>query len=126
MIISPVTEVTDEYVHNLNNPKINRFLSTHNKPQTKEMVEEWVKVNKPLGIYIKRNLVGTINLSIHIPVVGVLIFKNHQKKGYGVEAINKVKVDKMLAGIDDKNIESKNLFKKAGFKKTTLYQYKEL
>lgn len=122
--IKEIEHITQEYLDNLNDPKFNQFLSTHNIPQTLPMVKAWVKDKKPFGIYANNNLVGTLRL-LTLPNVGIAIFRDHQRKGYALSALNIVKKDKMIAGIDDKNTASIRLFKKAGFSEVKVYQFKK-
>ncbi len=121
MKIKPIKTITQEYLDNLNNPETNKFLSTHGKPQTKTTVKKWIKDNKPYGVYVDNKLIGTIHISV-IPVIGILVFKNYQRKGYGLEALKRVGQKKMLTGIDESNIASINLFEKAGFKPRKMWQ----
>ena len=132
-------DITDEYIGGLNDPEVNRFLvNVRQTAQTRESVEKYVSSSfeNPsailFGIFVKDNLkqlVGTVHVSgidffHYFASVGICIFaKRAWKKGYALQALQLVKdflfgvlgLHYLEAGAYAKNINSINLFTRAGF-----------
>jgi [ribosomal protein S5]-alanine N-acetyltransferase len=134
-----IQDITDEYVDGLNDPEVNRFLvDVRRNVQTKELVEKYVRSNLEdpsailLGIFVKhdqKRMVGTVRVSgidfFHFTAsIGICLFeKQLWKKGYALQAMRLVKdhlfgefgLHYLEAGVYAKNINSINLFARAGF-----------
>lgn len=134
-----IQDITDEYVLGLNDPEVNRFLvDVRRSVQTRDLVEKYVQSSfeNPsailFGIFLKKDskkMVGTIHVSgidfFHFTAsMGVCLFaRQFWKKGYGLQAIQLVKeylfgvigLHYIEAGVYAKNINSINLFTRAGF-----------
>jgi len=134
-----IQHITDEYVLGLNDPEVNRFLvDVRRNVQTRELVEKYVQssLETPtallFGIFMKndsKRMVGTIHISgiefLHFTAsIGVCLFARQVwKKGYALQAIRLAKeylfgvigLHYIEAGVYAKNINSINLFTRAGF-----------
>ena len=132
------TDVTDEYVGWLNNPRVNRFLECRFAVHTRESVREFVRGHllDPSSLFcgIRSGAhswkhVGNIKLS---PIdrnhglgeVGVIIGdENAWGKGIGTEAIrimsgiarSELGLRKLVAGCYGSNVGSQIAFQRAGF-----------
>jgi len=133
-----VKDISDKYIFWLNDPQVNKFLSTRSQHQTYEVVKSYVELYQKkkngllLGIFLKENEqhIGNLTLS-HIDwennfaVVGVCIGdKDYWKQGYGEEVLGcikklvfeKLRLNRLKAGVCEENVASVELFKKSGFK----------
>ena len=133
------SDICDEYVNGLNDPEVNRYLvDVRRKVQTFETVEQYVMSNLRdprsvlLGIFIRDNhktFVGTIraheiDLFHYSAIIGICMFaKRAWKKGYALSALEMLKeylfevlgLHYLEAGVYADNINSINLFTRAGF-----------
>lgn len=118
-------DITQEYINNLNNPEINKFISAGKNRQTRKLVEDHIKTYPGvfLGIFLKNKHIG--NLTIHCNsnnTVGVMIFKQYQGRGFALESLEVARyLGYNKAGINQHNISSMKLFSKAGFYIKTIY-----
>ena len=133
-----IEDITDEYVQGLNDTEINRYLEVRRNVQTCESVEKFVISNMEdlssilFGIFIKNSpepFIGTIRAHgidfFHYSAnIGICVFaKRAWKKGYALQALQLVKdylfgvlgLHYLEAGAYAKNINSINLFTRAGF-----------
>jgi len=134
-----IEDVTDEYVSGLNDPEVNRYLvNVRQRVQTRESVGKYVTSNMKdpssilFGIFIKdsrESFTGTIRVHridfFHYSAnIGICVFaKRAWKKGYALQALQLVKdylfgvlgLHYLEAGTYAKNINSINLFTRAGF-----------
>lgn len=134
-----IEDITVEYVNGLNDPEVNSYLVDVRKHrQTIESVKKFVVLNFEapsdilFGIFVKHNpgpFIGTIrahdiDLFHYAANIGICIFaKRAWKKGYALQAVNMVKdylfkkqkLHYLEAGTYSKNINSINLFTRAGF-----------
>ena len=133
-------DITDEYISGLNDPEVNRFLvNVRQTVQTRETVGEYIiscykSPNAVLfGIFIKnddsKKPIGTVRVSeidlFHYTAsIGICLFaKQAWKKGYALQSLQLVKdylfgvlgLHYLEAGAYAKNINSINLFTRAGF-----------
>lgn len=118
LILRPLNkeDITQEYINNLNDPDINQFISTRGITQTIESLHLYINnySGKIFGIFLNNNHIG--NLTLFSDTVGILVFKEYQRKGYAKEAINAIcylGYDK--ARINSDNSASINLFTNCGF-----------
>ena len=131
-------DISERYVRWLNDPQVNKFLSTSGHHQTFEIVKSYVNSYKNdkkrllLGIFLKENnhhlgnlTFSLIDWKIGFAAIGICIGdKRYWRKGYGVEALGcaekfsfeKLKLTRLKAGVCERNIASVKLFKKAGFR----------
>jgi RimJ/RimL family protein N-acetyltransferase len=130
-----VEEVGSGYVNALNDENVGRFLvSSRSGRYTLDNVRAMVRENYEaadailFGIFCDGVHCGNVRLhdiSDYVAYLGIAIFVvEKQGRGLGVKAITAVtnyalvelKMDAVLAGIDDRNIPSVRAFSKAGYK----------
>ena len=134
-----VGDVTEEYVNWLNDPDINRYISTANSMQTNysciAYVESFEGRNDValVGIFLKDENIHIGNLSLFPPIdwhnkkasVGITIGrKEYLGMGYATEGLNAIKeycfnslkLHHLWAGVNTDNITSIKLFLRCGFK----------
>tara|TARA_B100000029_G_C17552974_1_gene950752 strand:- start:203 stop:1486 length:1284 start_codon:yes stop_codon:yes gene_type:complete len=133
------SDANTTYLSWLNDNKTNYFLISKNKKYTlaslKKEVSKYIHDDKYffLAIILKRNFTHIGNLRIgpiyknkKYTFLGIMIGnKNFKNKGFGLMSINlatkfifknsNIKINKIIARIDPKNIASKKAFTKAGF-----------
>jgi len=140
-------DVTDHYISGLNDPGVNRYLvEVKRNVQTSLSVRDFVQKNLEslsdylFGLFLKldRRLIGTVRLSVISPYhfsagVGTCLFdKGSWGKGYGTEAVRRVKefafqdlgLHYLEAGCYEENKGSVELFRKAGFQLAAIYPHK--
>lgn len=131
------SDITVKYINWLNDPEVNKFLSTRFSTQNHETVRDYVRsFNKAnnkllLGIFLKDGdiHIGNVTFS-HIDwfnnfaTIGISIGdKNYWGKGYGYETLSCIKnfsfetlkLNRLEAVVDINNLGSLKLFKKVGF-----------
>lgn len=130
-------DISQRYISWLNNPKVNKFLSSRDRRQTSATVKRYVNsfANRSdkllLGVFLRENNfhIGNLTLS-HIDwqnnfaAVGICIGdRRYAGMGYGIESIEclkkfifkKLNFIRLEACVCEDNTVSVNLFKKAGF-----------
>ena len=133
-----IEDITGEYVQGLNDTEVNRYLEVRRNVQTSESVEKFVISNMEdpsgilFGIFIKNSrepFIGTIrahgiDFFHYMASVGICVFaKRAWKKGYALQSLQLAKdylfgvlgLHYLEAGAYAKNINSINLFTRAGF-----------
>ena len=131
------TDVTQQYVDWLNNPKINQYLESRFTLQDKYKVKEFVRNCKQsdlcflFGVFTAGNMkhignikLGPINLNHNYAEIGIIIGDiDSWGMGFASKAISMVthfgfyqlKLFKISAGCYENNIGSKKAFEKSGY-----------
>lgn len=132
-----ISDATKDYVHWLNDPKVNQYLESRFLRSTLKNLKEYVKnikkdpnyiflaiVRKDSGKHIGNIKLGPINRHHKFAEIGIMIGdKNSWGCGFASEAINilsdfsfnKLKLHKIIAGAYENNTGSIKAFTKNGF-----------
>jgi RimJ/RimL family protein N-acetyltransferase len=128
-----VEDITDGYVNALNHPSVRKFLISGAEPYTRAGVAMMVKENFEacdsvlFGIFLSGKHSGNVRLHDINPksaYIGIAMFDTgSQGRGFGSKAIATISkygifnlgIERILAGIDDRNLASLRAFAKAGF-----------
>ena len=131
-----VSDINKSFLRSLNNKKLNRFLSTRKKKQTKnDALNYFNKINKQKDIYLavidrskKNQLVGTITYrkyKINDLYIGFMVCdENYLGNDFFYKAVKasirfmfkNFKIENIFGGTDKKNIPSSFFLLKLGFK----------
>lgn len=128
-----VEDITDSYVSALNHPFVRKFLISGTEPYTRTRVAMMVKENLEagdailFGVFLSDKHIGNVRLHDINPktaYLGIAMFDlDSQGRGFGSKAVTTVSrygvselgVQRILAGIDSRNLASARAFTKAGF-----------
>jgi RimJ/RimL family protein N-acetyltransferase len=128
-----VEDITDGYVDALNDPSVRKFLSSGTDPYTMTGVSATVKDNFEapdailFGVFLSGRHSGNVRIHDIKPetaYIGIAMFDTKsQGQGFGSKAIatisrygaSELGINRILAGIDDRNLASIRAFTKAGF-----------
>jgi RimJ/RimL family protein N-acetyltransferase len=135
--ILEVCDVSNQYVHWLNDPEINRFLETRFTPHTKSSCENFVLAmqadagsylfgifNKKTNAHIGNIKIGSINVNHKVGYISFFIGdKNSWGKGYGAESIHSVtqwgfkflRLRRIESGCYEGNLAALRSFLKIGY-----------
>jgi len=128
-----------DYIHNLNDPEVNKYLELRFNTHTLESVKKYIEglsddknvrfftirmIDKDRATWVGNIKLQPINFIHGFAEIGIIIFKEHWNKGYGSEAIKLLSdyafrvlhLHKLYAGCLAPNIASIKAFEKAGFK----------
>ncbi|WP_430469377.1 GNAT family N-acetyltransferase [Thalassospira lucentensis] len=145
-VLTP-SDVSGAYVQGMNDPEVTMWLDgVKNNVQTYEVIVEYVLQNLNdacsvlLGFYLNETLRGTVRLheldrKERSVTIGIALFdRTLWGLGFGCRLIEAVSaagfetglIDRIYAGIDERNLASQRTFEKAGFTATELnaYDYK--
>jgi RimJ/RimL family protein N-acetyltransferase len=139
-----VKDITDEYIHGLNDPEVNRYLvGVRLIPQSYRTVSKFISANLAdqnaflLGMFtLAGEFIGTIRIHeisrFHYSCcLGICLFnRKFWGKGYALEGLrravefifNDLRLHYIDAGVYKKNTRSVNLFTKAGFTQAAFYK----
>lgn len=127
-------DVTNRYVDGLNDIEVNRFLvGPRSQKQTFDTVINYVNQNWNsndailFGFFVEDELRGTVRLhdiKNNTAYIGIAIFdKKIWGHGWGKKiikavtkyAINKLDLDVLIAGVENENYASQNIFSESGY-----------